>query len=53
MQLSQIHAFLSVAELQSFSMAAEQLHISQPAVSKRIRQLEVNAIKKLRNAMAV
>jgi len=40
MQISQIRAFLAVAELQSFSLAAEQLHITQPAVSKRIRQLE-------------
>ena len=40
MQISQIYAFLAVAELESFSLAAEQLHITQPAVSKRIRQLE-------------
>ena len=40
MQVSQIQAFLAVAELQSFSLAAERLHITQPAVSKRIRQLE-------------
>ena len=42
MQISQIYAFLAVAELQSFSLAAERLHITQPAVSKRIRQLEDN-----------
>ena len=40
MQISQINAFLAVAELQSFSLAAERLHITQPAVSKRIRLLE-------------
>jgi DNA-binding transcriptional LysR family regulator len=40
MQISQIQAFLAVAELESFSQAAERLHITQPAVSKRIRQLE-------------
>jgi DNA-binding transcriptional LysR family regulator len=40
MQLSQISAFLTIAELESFSLAAERLHITQPAVSKRIRQLE-------------
>lgn len=40
MQLAQINAFLAVAELESFSLAAEKLHITQPAVSKRIRQLE-------------
>jgi len=42
MQISQITAFLAVAEHQSFSLAAERLHITQPAVSKRIRQLEEN-----------
>ncbi len=41
MQLAQIHAFLAVAELESFSLAAERLHLSQPAISKRIRQLEL------------
>ncbi|MCP4492824.1 MAG: LysR family transcriptional regulator [Gammaproteobacteria bacterium] len=40
MQISQIRAFLAVAELESFSLAAERLHVTQPAVSKRIRQLE-------------
>ena len=40
MQISQIHAFLAVAELESFSLAAERLHVTQPAVSKRIGQLE-------------
>jgi DNA-binding transcriptional LysR family regulator len=40
MQIPQINAFLAVAELQSFSLAAERLHITQPAVSKRIRLLE-------------
>ena len=40
MQLSQITTFLTIAELESFSLAADRLHITQPAVSKRIRQLE-------------
>ncbi|MFT5548418.1 MAG: DNA-binding transcriptional LysR family regulator [Candidatus Azotimanducaceae bacterium] len=40
MQLSQVTAFITIAELESFSLAAERLHITQPAVSKRIRQLE-------------
>ena len=40
MQIAQINAFLAVAELESFSQAAEKLHLTQPAVSKRIRQLE-------------
>ena len=40
MQINQINAFLAIAELESFSLAAEKLHITQPAVSKRIHQLE-------------
>lgn len=35
-----LQAFVSVAEHASFSSAAEQLHITQPAVSKRIATLE-------------
>lgn len=33
-------AFVAVAETGGFSAAAEQLHLTQPAVSKRIAQLE-------------
>lgn len=44
MRINQINAFLAVAELESFSLAAESLHITQPAVSKRIQQLE-NSIR--------
>ena len=33
-------AFIAVADHLSFSRAAEQLHLTQPAVSKRIAQLE-------------
>jgi len=40
MDIAALHAFTTVAELASFSEAAEQLHLTQPAVSKRIRQLE-------------
>jgi DNA-binding transcriptional LysR family regulator len=36
----QILAFLSVAETGSFSAAAQQLHLTQPAVSKRVALLE-------------
>ena len=35
-----ILAFLSVAETGSFSAAAQQLHLTQPAVSKRVALLE-------------
>jgi len=35
-----LQAFAAVAELGSFSSAAEQLHLTQPAISKRIALLE-------------
>lgn len=35
-----LNAFEAVARLQSFSEAAEQLHLTQPAISKRIASLE-------------
>ena len=37
--LRQLRAFEAVARLRSFSRAAEELHITQPAVSKQIRLL--------------
>ena len=35
-----LSAFLAVAETTSFSLAAERLHLTQPAISKRIALLE-------------
>jgi len=40
MDTDSLKAFLAVADQQSFSLAAEQLYITQPAVSKRIAALE-------------
>jgi len=40
MNLDELQAFVSVAESGSFSRAAETLHRSQPAVSKRVAALE-------------
>lgn len=40
MELKQLQALLAVAKHGSFSVAAEQLHITQPAMTKRIQQLE-------------
>ena len=40
MDIQALTAFIAVAELKSFSLAAEQLHLTQPAISKRIKGLE-------------
>ncbi len=40
MDISSLQAFVCVAESGSFSRASEQLHLTQPAVSKRIAALE-------------
>jgi len=40
MEIQNLSAFISVSERNSFSKAAEQLFITQPAVSKRISALE-------------
>jgi DNA-binding transcriptional LysR family regulator len=40
MEISALHAFVEVADRASFSNAAEALFITQPAVSKRVAQLE-------------
>ncbi|NQY03017.1 MAG: LysR family transcriptional regulator [Halieaceae bacterium] len=40
MDFQHLRAFLRVAESGSFSIAADNLHLTQPAISKRIAQLE-------------
>ncbi|MFZ0802279.1 MAG: LysR family transcriptional regulator, partial [Terriglobales bacterium] len=40
MELSQVETFMAVATFGGFHRAAEALHISQPAVSARIKALE-------------
>lgn len=40
LDINQLQAFVAVAEQASFSVAAERLFLTQPAVSKRIQQLE-------------
>ena len=40
MEWNELRAFIAVAETGSFSRAAEQLHVTQPAVTKRIQGLE-------------
>lgn len=40
MNLSALLTFVTVADLMSFSRAAERLHLAQPAVSQQIKRLE-------------
>ena len=40
MRMNDLRAFLAVAQSNSFSSAAESLHLTQPAISKRIGNLE-------------
>lgn len=40
MDIANLRAFVEVAETRSFSAAAAQLHLTQPAISKRIAALE-------------
>ena len=40
MELSHLRVFLEVAEYLNFSKAAKKLHLSQPAVSIKIKSLE-------------
>lgn len=40
MDLASLNTFICIAELGSFSRAGEKLHITQPAVSKRLSALE-------------
>ena len=40
MELRHLRAFVTVAESRSFSKAARHLYVSQPPLSRHIRQLE-------------
>ncbi|AJE15667.1 LysR family transcriptional regulator [Stutzerimonas balearica] len=40
MDLANLNAFIAVAETGGFSLAADRLHLTQPAISKRIAALE-------------
>ncbi|MEL7399757.1 MAG: LysR family transcriptional regulator, partial [Pseudomonadota bacterium] len=51
MDTLQLKAFIAVAESESFSLAAENLHLTQPAVSKRVASLEESLGSKLLDRM--
>ena len=40
MDTTGLRTFITAAELESFSHAADQLYLTQPAVSKRVASLE-------------
>src|SRR2546428_12817892 len=40
MTIRQLEVFLGVAHAQSFSRAAERIHLSQPTLSEHMRELE-------------
>ena len=40
MDLANLNAFIAIAETGSFSGAGDRLHLTQPAISKRIAGLE-------------
>ncbi|KAF1712071.1 LysR family transcriptional regulator [Pseudoxanthomonas kalamensis DSM 18571] len=47
MDLASLQAFLAIAETGSFSAAGERLHLTQPAISKRIAVLEAQLQRRL------
>jgi len=47
METTNLQAFVKIAETGSFSVAASQLYLTQPAISKRIKQLESQLDSKL------
>lgn len=49
MELRLLQTFVAVAELRHFARAADRCHLSQPAVSHQIRQLESDLDTKLLN----
>ena len=48
MELRVLNYFLTVAREESFSRAAEKLHLSQPTLSRQLKDLEEEFGKQLR-----
>ena len=40
MEIRQLRAFISIAELGTFTAGAQRVHVTQAAISMQIRQLE-------------
>ena len=40
LELALLHSFVRLAELEHFGQTADELHISQPALTKQIKKLE-------------
>ena len=53
MTIFQAECFLAVAEHLNFAKAAEQMHISQPAITRQIQTLETELNVKLFTAVPV
>ena len=47
MELSQLEQFIAIAKNQTMTKAAQQLHISQPALSIGLKKLEEDLIEKI------
>ncbi|MGV8842773.1 MAG: LysR family transcriptional regulator [Pseudomonas sp.] len=47
MDIASLNAFIAIAETGSFSAAGERLHLTQPAISKRIASLEAQLALRL------
>ena len=52
MDISALEAFIAVARYKSFSKASAQMHLTQPAVSKRVANLEGELSAQLFNRVA-
>jgi DNA-binding transcriptional LysR family regulator len=46
-EIAELETFIAVAELGSFSLAAQQLHLTQPSVTSRVQKLETTLGTKL------
>lgn len=52
LDLSHVHAFVAVADAGSVSAAADQLSITQPALTRRLQKLQRDHEVQLLNAVA-